>query len=65
MSGGTNIELFIDRLSFPTSLTFDQESTLYVAESGLPLVGRLLVVAYGVLIAIALVHLLQSTCVNR
>ena len=32
MSGETGIELFIDGLSFPTSLTFDQDSNLYVAE---------------------------------
>ena len=33
------MELFIDGLSFPTSLTFDQESNIYVAESGLPFGG--------------------------
>jgi glucose/arabinose dehydrogenase len=33
------IELFADRLSFPTSLTFDQEGTVYVAEAGLPFGG--------------------------
>src|SRR5260370_13301913 len=39
MSGDTGIELFIDGLSFPTSLTFDQESNIYVAESGLTFGG--------------------------
>ena len=39
MSDDTDIELFIDGLSFPTSLTFDQEGNIYVAESGLPFGG--------------------------
>jgi len=39
MSGDTDIELLVDELSFPTSLTFDQESIIYVAESGLPFGG--------------------------
>src|SRR2546423_13467819 len=39
MSGDTAIEVLVDELSFPTSLTFDQESVMYVAESGLPFAG--------------------------
>lgn len=39
MSGDTDIELLVDELSFPTSLTFDHESIIYVAESGLPFGG--------------------------
>jgi len=39
MSGDTDIELLVDGLSFPTSLTFDQEGMIYIAESGLPFGG--------------------------
>ena len=39
MSDNTDIKLFIDELSFPTSLAFDQENNMYVAESGLPFGG--------------------------
>jgi glucose/arabinose dehydrogenase len=39
MSFDTAIELFIDDLSFPTSLAFDQEGITYIAESGLPFGG--------------------------
>ncbi len=33
------LELVADGLSFPTSLTFDDRGTIYVAESGLPFGG--------------------------
>src|SRR5215813_408189 len=36
---GSRLELVADRLSFPTSLTFDDAGTAYVAESGLPFGG--------------------------
>ena len=39
MSGDTGIELVVEGLSFPTSLTFDKEGVIYVAESGLPFGG--------------------------
>jgi glucose/arabinose dehydrogenase len=42
MSINTEMELLIDDLSFPTSLTFDQEGNIYVAESGLPFGGATL-----------------------
>ncbi|GAC1458754.1 MAG: hypothetical protein PVS3B3_13120 [Ktedonobacteraceae bacterium] len=39
MSSDAGIELVVDGLSFPTSLTFDNEGRMYVAESGLPFAG--------------------------
>lgn len=39
MSSAIHFELFADRFSFPTSLTFDQNGVVYVAESGLPFGG--------------------------
>src|SRR5947209_19638055 len=33
------LELVAENLSFPTSLTFDQKGTAYIAESGLPVGG--------------------------
>ena len=35
----TAMQLFVDGLNFPTSLTFGPDATLYVAESGLPFAG--------------------------
>jgi glucose/arabinose dehydrogenase len=37
--GHSRLELVVDGLSFPTSLTFDGAGTAYVAESGLPFGG--------------------------
>ncbi len=36
---GTRLELVAEGFSFPTSLTFDEDGTAYVAESGLPFGG--------------------------
>jgi len=38
-SGTTTMELVADGLAFPTSLTFDEQGTAFVAESGLPFGG--------------------------